>query len=172
MKIFVRSVEILLQFDKIIWTSSIFLMKLRHCRSQAQMRKEEGLHRQQHDTTHYSDTKHNTPNNRESVLWAGSVSPRWMHESKHGADASCSPPTVVAARTLPAVGLSPSGWSPREPYRQAFPYWWACWAQARRRLLRDLEARWWRGVERKHQGTFNRFLDAEWTNTERMWGAP
>ena len=39
----------------------------------------------------------------------------------HGADASCSPPTVVAERTLPEAGLLPSGWPSREPYRQAFP---------------------------------------------------
>ena len=58
----------------------------------------------------HSDTEQNTPKTRESVLRAGRVSPRGMHEAKHGADASCSPPTVVAARTLPAAGLSPSGW--------------------------------------------------------------
>ena len=85
------------------------------------MRKEEGAQRQQYDTTHYSDTENNTPNNRENVLRAGRVSPRLMHEAKHGADASCSPPTVVVARTMPAVGLSPSGWPPREPHKQAFP---------------------------------------------------
>ena len=68
-----------------------------------------------------SYTEHNTPRTWESVLRACRVSLRRMHEAKHGVDASCSPPTVVAARTLPAVGLLPSGWPPREPYRQAFP---------------------------------------------------
>ena len=65
----------------------------------------------------YSDTEHNTPNTREHDSREGSVSPRGMREITHGADAFCSPPTVEAARTLPAAGLSPS----REPYRQAFP---------------------------------------------------
>ena len=63
----------------------------------------------------------NTLNTREGVFRRGSVSPRGMHEAMHGADASCSPPTVVAERTLPAAELSPSGWPSREPYRQAFP---------------------------------------------------
>ena len=44
-----------------------------------------------------------------------------LREVTHGADATSSPPTVVAERTLPTAGLSPSGWPSREPYRQAFP---------------------------------------------------
>ena len=65
----------------------------------------------------YSDTERTTSNTREGVLREGSVSPRGMREAMHGADASCSPRTVVAERTLPEAGLSPSGW----PSRQAFP---------------------------------------------------
>ena len=44
-----------------------------------------------------------------------------MREAMHGADESCSPPTVVAERTLPTAGLPPSGWPSGEPYSQAFP---------------------------------------------------
>ena len=69
----------------------------------------------------YSDTERNILNIREGVSRRGSVSPRGMHEAMHGADASCSPPTVVAERTLPAAGLSPSGWQSRKPHIQAFP---------------------------------------------------
>ena len=69
----------------------------------------------------YSDTERNTTNTRDGVSREGSVSPKGMCEAMHGADAFCSPPTVVAERTLPAAGLSPSGWPTRESYRQAFP---------------------------------------------------
>ena len=69
----------------------------------------------------YSDTERNTTNTRDGVSREGSVSPRGMCEAMHGADASCSPPTVVAESTLPAAGLLPSGWPSRERYRQAFP---------------------------------------------------
>ena len=70
----------------------------------------------------YSDTEHNIPNIRESVLGeGGGVSPRWMNEAMHGADPSCSLTTVFTERSLPAAGLSPSGWPSRGPYRQAFP---------------------------------------------------
>ena len=69
----------------------------------------------------YSDTERNTPNTRERVSREGSVSPRRVCEAMHGADESCSPPTVVAERTLLAAGLSPSGWPSRGTYRRAFP---------------------------------------------------
>ena len=69
----------------------------------------------------YSDTERNTTNTRDGISREGRVSPRGLCEAMHGADASCSPPTVVAKRTLPAAGLLPSGWPSRESYRQAFP---------------------------------------------------
>ena len=58
----------------------------------------------------YSDTERNRPNTREGVLRESSVSPRGKREAIHGADASCSPSTVTAERTLPTAGLPLSGW--------------------------------------------------------------
>ena len=69
----------------------------------------------------YSNTERNTTNTQDGVSREGSVSPRGTCEAMHGADASCSPPMVVAERTLPTAGLSPSGWPSRESYRQTFP---------------------------------------------------
>ena len=65
--------------------------------------------------------QNNTHNTREGVSREGSVSPRGMREAMQGAEASYSPPEVVAETALPAAGLSPSGWPSRETYRQAFP---------------------------------------------------
>ena len=79
----------------------------------------------------YSDTERNTTNTRDGVSREGSVSPRGMCEAMHGADASCSPPMVVAERTLPTAGLSSSGWPSRESYRQTFP---SCGPAGRTRL--------------------------------------
>ena len=69
----------------------------------------------------YSNPERNTTNTRDGVSREGSVKPRGTCEAMHGADASCSPPMVVAERTLPTAGLSSSGWPSRESYRQTFP---------------------------------------------------
>ena len=128
-------------------------------------------HTDSNTTLHtYSDTERNTPNTQEGVSREGSVSPRGMREVTHGADAYCSPPTVVAEWTLPAAGLSPSGWPSREPYRQAFPSGGPA-GRTRWNGFSEPSSAWRRGVEQKHQGTLNRFLDAVWVKTVWMRGA-
>ena len=148
---------------------TIEFLKLRHCRSQARMRKEEGTRGQQHDTTYLQ--RHWTQHTREGVSWEGSVSTRGMREVTYGADASCSPPTVVAERTLPAAGLSPSGWPSREPYRKASPSGGPA-GRTRWNGFSEPSSAWGRGVEQKHQGTLSRFLDAVWVKRVWMRGAP
>ena len=120
----------------------------------------------------YSDIERNTPNIREGVLREGSVSPRWMREAMHGANASYSPPMVAAERTLPVAGLSRTGWPPRQPYRQAFSLAVGLPGARVGMVAPQLSGAWGRGAEQKHQGTFNRFFDAAWLNTVWMRGAP
>ena len=141
-------------------------IKLRHCRSQARMRKEERLHGHHHDMTHSQQhwTQH-TQDLRERFAggqglaemdaWVQARSRRVLQPTNGSSRKGSASSRAVAGR-MAAKGALLTGFS----LVMGLPG--ACVTTF---ALRPSSA-WGCGVEQKHQGTLNRFFDANWMNME------